>query len=181
MTKGQMKFYTKFFTHRGYRKHAELIRKYYEEQSNPTEPMETEKESVNEEEYQQTKKKSEEEQRSKSGGSYKDKLNSIKHRIGHYGEYITLDDPIPEEELNELLEHPKEYDLTDEDVGILLQYNASHNESTRRADKKRDEMKLLLESAFGGNIRVRQALLKAMNDADIVKDKLGEVMDLVFH
>lgn len=181
MTKGQMKFYTKFFTHRGYRKHAELIRKYYEEQSNPTEPMETEKESVNEEEYQQSKKKTEEEQRPKSGESYKIKLNRVKNKIGNVGAYITEDDPIPEEELNEILEEAQEWGLTDEDVGILLQYNASHNENTRRANKKRDAMKVLLESAFGGNVRVRQALLKAMNDADLVKDKLGEVMDLVFH
>jgi hypothetical protein len=172
MTLEQMTSYFEFFTERGFPKRAGRIKNYYEKHKDK-------EEVVNEEDYQRAKKS--DEASKNTGTSYKDKLKRIQHRIGRYGDYITHDDPIPEDELKEIIENADDFDLTNEDIDILYQYQESHNPNTRRADKKRDEMKGLLESAFGGNVRVRQALLKAMNEADGVRDKLGEVMDLVFH
>jgi hypothetical protein len=42
-----------------------------------------------------------------------------------------------------------------------------------------NDMRKLLEEAYSGNVRLRQALLKALDDADTVKAQLGEAM--AFH
>ena len=115
----------------------------------------------------------------KTGDHYKDTLAKMKAH-GHFADFITDDKRIPDEDMQDILENPDDYDLNEEDINVLLQYQELHPppppEDLNRKRKRNDE-KRLLDDAYGGNMRLRASLLKAMNEADLAREQLDKLMD----
>ena len=144
-----------------------------EEKKQEEEPV-----TVDEEAYDKAKKTKTKQK--KTGDHYKDTLADIQAKAGHINDFIKDDERIPDEHMQDVLENPDNYDFTDEEINVLLQYQELHPppppEDLNRKRKRNDE-KRLLDDAYGGNMRLRASLLKAMNEADLVREQLDKMMD----
>ena len=139
-----------------------------EEKKQEEEPV-----NVDEEAYDKAKRKST--KKKKTGDHYKDTLADIQPRLGHINDFIKDDERIPDEHMQDIFD----LDLNEEEINVLLQYQELHPppppEDLNRKRKRNDE-KRLLDDAYGGNMRLRASLLKAMNEADLVREQLDKMM-----
>ena len=119
------------------------------------------------------------EQRVLSDEEYESILENLKKSDrGVVTQYIIDNEPLPSYIMDDFEEVYKDYKLTKKEARALIRYQESFKnpEPKPKMSKRKREFKQLLDDTYGGNMRLRSSLLKAMNEADLVKGQMDKMM-----